>query len=101
METIQSSLGSYVSIQISAKYGEFNNASVSFHVSSSSSSTYSAASGNVDATIENGQLKNYRLFTNGLNLDSTTVREELEANLPTIVTNFQAYMCNTLYLEVK
>ena len=101
LENIKTSLGNSASIQISAKYGEFNNANISFHISGTSSSVYSVANAQIDATIENGTISNYRLMINNLGVDSDAVLEELTANISTIVNNFQTYMTETLHIKVK
>ena len=101
LENIKTSLGNSASIQISAKYGEFNNANISFHISGTSSSVYSVANARIDATIENGTISNYRLMINNLNLDSNAVLEELTANISTVINNFQTYMTETLHIKVK
>ena len=100
-ESVTTSLGWNASIQISAKYGEFNNANVTFHISGSSSSVYSVAYANINATIENGAISNYRLVINNLDLDSNAVYEELIEKIPTIVNNFQTYMEETLHIKLK
>lgn len=101
LENVTTSLGKSASIQISAKYGEFDNANISFHISGSSSSVYSVANATIDATIENGAISNYRLMINNLGLDSNAVLEELTANISTIINNFQTYMAETLHIKVK
>lgn len=100
-EKVPTSLGNSASIQIHAKYGEFNNAGISFNISGVSSSVYSVADAKIDATIENGTISNYRLGINNLNLDSSAVFEELEKTIQMVVTNFQTYMTETLHIKLK
>ena len=101
LENVTTSLGKSASIQISAKYGEFNNANVSFHISGTTSSTYSVGDARIDATIKNGTITHYMLMINNLNLESSTVLEELTTKLPSVVSNFQDYMIETLHIAVK
>lgn len=97
-EKVRTSLGSSAEIQISAKYGGFDLASISFRIYGSGG--YSVASANVDARISDGQIKYFELFKNDLNLDQNAVSDELNEILPTVLNNFAKYMNDVLSLDV-
>lgn len=100
IETISTQLGTRASIQISANYGEFDNASVSFHISGIGSA-YSVGFATVDATQQSVAVSGFRSTINDLNLDTSKMIEELNLNLNIVLNNFQDYMQNTLHLDLK
>ncbi len=100
LERITTTLGSYASIQVSANYGHFSNASVSFHVSNQGND-YSVLFATTDATNTNVSVIAYEHNINDLNLDISKMQQELQNNLPSILLNFTNYMNNTLHLKLQ
>lgn len=100
LETVTTSLGTSASIQISANYGNFDNANVSFHISGVGS-TYSVGFATIDATKQSATVNNFSSTINNLNLDTDSMLAELNQNLNTVLNNFQNYMNDTLHLELK
>lgn len=100
LETISTQLGTRASIQISANYGDFDNASISFHISGIGSA-YSVGFATIDATQQSVAVSSFRSTINDLNLDTSKMIEELNLNLNIVLNNFQEYMKNTLHLELK
>lgn len=101
LEEVETSLGKRATIQISANYGNFNNARVNFHVSGNTYNIYSVGFATVDATQQSVVVSSFRSTINDLNLDTSKMIEELNLNLNTVLNNFQDYMQNTLHLELK
>ena len=80
--------------------GDFDNASISFHISGIGSA-YSAGFATIDATQQSVAVSSFRSTINDLNLDTSKMIEELNLNLNIVLNNFQKYMKNTLHLELK
>ena len=100
-QEIETSLGKYATIQISAKYGEFSEASVTFHVSNFGGTDYSAGSATIDVFKNNVTVKKYDWTINKLSLDEQDMLAELNEHINTVIANFHDYMNNTLHIEVK
>lgn len=100
LETVTTNLGTSASIQISANYGDFDNASISFHISGIGS-TYSVGFATIDATKQSATVNKFRSTINNLNLDTNSMLAELNQSLNTVLINFQSYMSDTLHLELK
>ncbi len=100
LETITTQLGTRASIQISANYGNFDNANISFHISGIGNA-YSVGFATIDATKQSVTVNSFSSTINDLNLDINKMIEELNLNLNAVLSNFQAYMKNTLHLELK
>ncbi len=103
IKQVETSLGSYASIQISAtKYGKFNNANVSFHISGDSSQ-YSVGFASFDATKKYSTLtlSSFSSTINNLNLDETDMLNECNNNLLSVLNEFQNYMATILQIELK
>ncbi|MBR2376335.1 MAG: hypothetical protein IKA85_00965 [Clostridia bacterium] len=100
LEEVETSLGRRATIQISANYGDFDNASISFHISGIGSA-YSVGFATIDATKQSATVNSFRSTINDLNLDTSKMIEELNLNLNIVLNNFQEYMKNTLHLELK
>ena len=100
LETVTTNLGTRASIQISAKYGNFDNANVSFHISGNGSA-YSVGFATIDATKQSATVNTFRSTINDLNLDTNLMLIELNQSLNNILDNFQGYMNNTLHLELN
>ena len=100
LETVTTQLGRRASIQISANYGDFDNANISFHISGIGSA-YSVGFATIDATKQSATVNSFRSTINDLNLDINKMIEELNLNLNAVLSNFQVYMKNTLHLELK
>ena len=100
IETVTTQLGKRASIQISAHYGDFDNADISFHISGVDDE-YSVGFATVDATQQSVSVNSFYSTINNLNLDTNKMIGELNLNLNTVINNFQAYMNSTLHLELK
>jgi len=100
LKTVSTELGTRASIQISAEYGKFNNASVDYHISGSGS-TYSVGFATIDATNKNASVSGFTSTINNLNLDTNEMLEELNTSLPNVIEAFQLYISGTLNLELK
>lgn len=100
LQKVETSLGTYASIQISANYGEFDGANVSFHISNYEN-TYSVGFATVDARYTDVTVSHFSSTINNLNLDKAEMLEELNTYLNNVLENFHDYMNNVLKLEVK
>lgn len=100
-QEIESTLGKYTTISISADYGEFNNASVSFHVSNLSGRNYSTGSATINVFQDTVTVKEFDWTINDLSLDEQKMLSELNSNINSVITNFHEYMNNTLHIEIK
>ena len=100
LKTVSTELGTRASIQISAEYGKFKNASVDYHISGSGSA-YSVGFATIDATNKNASASRFTSTINNLNLDTDKMLEELNTSLPNVIEAFQLYMSGTLNLELK
>ena len=103
LEKIQTHLGSYASIQISANYGCFDDASISFHISGQNTDAYSVGFAYFDATREYDVLtiQSFQSTINNLNLDESEMLAELNANLLSVLNNFKEYINTVLNIEFK
>lgn len=97
---VKTSLGSNASIQISAKYGEFNKASITYHINGSGSS-YSVGFATIDSTRTSVSVSSFSSTINDLKLDTGAMLAELNESLPMVLASFHDYMNNTLHLDVK
>ena len=95
------SLGERSSIQISAKYGEFNRASVSYHISSGSGGAYSVGFATIDATKTTASITRFSSNINNLNLDINQMLVEFNNQISGVLAGFHYFMNNTLGIEVK
>ena len=101
LKNVTTSLGTSASIQISSTYGNFNKASVTYHIDGSDSK-YSVGFATIDATKEGVvKVSSFSSTINNLNLSTTSMLEELNNNLSATLTDFQIYMNSTLGLLVK
>ncbi|MBE6656136.1 MAG: hypothetical protein E7609_04630 [Ruminococcaceae bacterium] len=100
LQKVETALGTYASIQISADYGEFDKANVSFHISNYGN-TYSVGFATIDARNTDVTVSQFRSSINNLNLDNGEMLKELNAHLNGVLENFHDYMNNTLKLEVR
>lgn len=100
LEAVKTNLGSYASIQISANYGEFNNADISFHISGNGNA-YSVGFATFDARKKTVVITSFRSTINNLNLDTSAMLIELNKNINTVLSNFQQYLNNTLHLSLQ
>ena len=100
LQKVETSLGTYASIQISANYGEFDGANVSFLISNYGN-TYSVGFATVDARHTDVTVSRFSSTINSLNLDEAEMLEELNTYLNDVLKNFHDYMNNVLKLEVK
>jgi len=98
LEQFPSSLGTYASIQISAKFGEFSTANVSYHVSDAG--TYSAGFANIDATKATANISQFRSTINNLNLDTSKMLSDCNNHINDVLSNFHTYMENTMHLDI-
>lgn len=99
--TTETLYGSRSSVQISAKYGEFYKAHISYHISGSGTTNYSVANATIDMTKDVATISNFSLMINDLSLDSNNVKIELEQNIVIAVAAFKEYFANTLHLDIK
>lgn len=99
IENIKTELGSYATIQISANYGEFDKAGITFHVSQSISA-YSVGFATIDATTQSVVVEAFDSTINNLNIDTTAMLAELNKNINSVLANFQKYMNETLHLAL-
>jgi len=100
LETVTTNLGTRASIQISAKYGDFDNANISFHISGNGSA-YSVGFATINATKQSVSVNAFSSTINDLNLDANSMLIELNQSLNGVLNNFQSYMSKTLHLELK
>lgn len=100
LEVVTTSLGTRASIQISANYGDFDNANISFHVSSIGTA-YSVGFATIDATKQSVTINSFRSTINNLDLETNAMLYELNQNINTVLSNFKSYVENTLHLEFK
>ena len=101
IQEIETSLGNNATIQISADYGEFSSASVSFHVSNLGSTDYSTGFVTIDVFANNVTVKEFDGTINKLSLNERDMLAELNEHINTVIANFHDYMNNTLHIEVK
>lgn len=101
IQEIETSLGKYGTIQISSDYGDFSEASVSFHVSNLGSTDYSTGSATIDVFANNVTVKEFDWTINKLSLNERDMLAELNEHINTVIANFHDYMNNTLHIEVK
>lgn len=97
LQNISTKLGNRASIQISAPYGEFNKAHISFHISGNGAK-YSVGFATIDATKQDISVSQFSSTINDLNLEETKMLEELNSNLLAVLNNFKKYMNDTLNL---
>ena len=96
---VTTELGTYASIQVSARYGQFSNATVDYYVLGSGSD-YSTGFAKIDALNTNSQVSSFSSMINNLDLDTTKMLEELNAQLPEILTLFHTVMNEVLGIKV-
>jgi len=103
LQTVQTGLGEYASIQISAEYGEFNNAHISYHISSSSGLSKDYSVGFANLNVLNGpyEVKSFSSTINYLNLDEQEMLAELNAKINMVIQNFKDFMENELNVPLK
>lgn len=101
LQTVSTNLGTIASIQISANYGEFNSASVSYHISSALYNEYSVGFATIDATSSAVTVNQFNSTINNLNLDTNQMLQELNSNIMKVLNDFQTYMSTTLHLALK
>ena len=103
VQKVQTGLGEYASIQISADYGEFNNAHISYHISSSggSSKDYSVGFAYVNALNGPYEVNGFSSTINHLNLDEQEMLTELNDQINMVIQNFKDYMENELNVPLK
>ncbi len=94
-----SSLGNYASVQISAKFGEFNKANLTFNVSGDFGD-YKAGFSTIDATKTEGSITSFRSYAGTLNVDEGRMLEECNSKLPSALRLFHKYMSETLHLDI-
>ena len=99
LESVKTELGKSASIQVSAKFGDFSNADVSYHINGTGSS-YSVGFAYIDATQKTATINSFRSTINNLSLDTSKMLEELNANIDKILENFHDCMENTLHLDI-
>lgn len=100
LKQVDSNLGYYASIQISADYGDFRNANVTYHISKYGSS-YSVGFATIDATQTSVNIAKFDHTINDLNLDESEMLVELNANISFVLDEFHEYMNNILHLEIQ
>jgi hypothetical protein len=98
---IDTPLGNYASIQISADYGEFSTASVSFHVSNLGGQEYSTGSANINIHDETIRVKKFDWTINKLSLNEQEMLAELNKHIDAVIESLHDYMNNTLHIELK
>ena len=98
IEQLSTTLASSGSIQISAKFGEFNKANVSFHLNNSG--TYSTGFATIDATKETATVTSFTSIINNLNLDVSSMLDECNQYLNGVLNRFHSYMKNTMHLDI-
>ena len=94
------SLATSASIQISAEYGHFNSASLTYHISGTGSA-YSVGFATINALNSNVTVNSFSSTINNLGLDESAMLTELNTNLPSVLNSFHDYFQNTLHLELK
>ena len=98
---VVTNLGVNASIQISAKYEDFDKANVSFYIGGRDTLGNTIAKATINATISDGEITDYGLTNNGLDLSSNEVLKELKVKLPVVVEELRNYIYGTLNLAVK
>lgn len=102
IKRVQTQLGAYASIQISAtRYGSFNNANIDYLISNNSE--YSVGFSSIDATKKYTTLtiNSFKSTVNNLGLNETEMLNECNENLLNVLNEFQTYMTNILHLDIK
>ena len=98
LEQYPSGLGTYASIQVSAEFGNFASANLSFHVSDSGA--FSVGFATIDATKTSGFVSSFSSTINNIDLQESAMLEECNRNLGSVLTNFHTYMENTMHLDI-
>ena len=103
VEKVQTQLGTYASIQISAPYGSFDKANISFHIDGNDYSHYSVGFASFDATQDYDTLiiRKFSSTINYLNLNTSQMLAELNQNLLQVLNKFKFYVNNDLNIEFK
>lgn len=97
IQTVTTKLGTRASIQISAPYGEFDEANISYHISGANNK-YSVGFATIDATNELVSVPHFNSTINDLSLEEETMLKELNDSILSVLNNFKKYMNNTLKL---
>ena len=96
-----SSIGYSASVQISAKFGEFSNADLTYHVDQSAVyNNYKAGFATIDATKTTGQVKSFKSTTGSYDVSDEAMIKELNERLPIALSNFHQYMEETLHIDI-
>ncbi len=96
-----STIGYASSIQISAKFGEFSTADLTFHVNQSAVyNNYKVGFATIDATKTTGQIKSFRSTTGSYDVSDEAMINELNEKLPTSLSKFHQYMEETLHVDI-
>lgn len=103
LETVSTSLGKSASIQISANYGSFHQASLNYHISSTNSSNYAYGMiSSFDVTQETATISKFQLFSeHGYQVDESAALNECNQKLSSVLKNFHEYFANTLHLDLR
>lgn len=101
LKNVPTNLGSSASIQISANYGEFSQANVSFHINSWLGGNYSVGFATIDATMSTAKITNFTSTINTSNLNTNSMIDELNNNLTDVLNEFQEYVKLHMFIELK
>ena len=100
VKSVSTQLGKDASIQISAKYGEFNAADITYHINGNGQD-YSVGFATIDATRTDAYAFVFDSTINNLALNKNKMLDELNANLESVLKDFHDYMNKSLHLKVK
>lgn len=102
LKSFDSKLGTRASIQISSNYGEFNNASLNYHISGLGND-YSVGFIEFDATkdYENLSFASFISTINNLNLNEQDMLNEMNLRVLEVLEEFKEYVTNVLRIEFK
>ena len=94
-----SSLGNYGSVQISAKFGNFSKADLTYNVSGDFGE-YKAGFATIDATKTDASITSFTSTTGTFHADENRMIEECNSKLPSALRLFHKYMDETLHLDI-
>lgn len=98
---VDTNIGLKATIHITAKYGDFEHASVTYIINGSGTTLRASADAIIDATQKTIQIASFTQFHNFGNVNREEVLEELNANITTAVNSLKGFMTNKLGLELR